>query len=584
MEAAPGSHKSTINETGAASTGHPAAGDTYLDRLYGLIALSATMFDSQSEDDVVGIAMAAVTTVGGCHAVAGYLADHDRLRRCPGTGQRDDSALDTGLAALDGHDAEIMVPAWPWAWALPFQRPAANLGYLVVGADRMPCEDDVFLIRMLAQQTAAAVENVRLRIVEGGLERRVRRLSAERAAAHVQLGEALVELEHERCGQERLLGAFGNEEGISGIARAVHELTGRATAVEDRYGNLLAWDGPGQPDRYPTPSPQGRARLIRQASESAAPVPRGETIVALARRHAEVLGAVALTDPEHTAGPFELVALQHGATLLGIELAHAREVASVESRLCRDLVCDLICGVEADSAYARADALGHDLHGPHQIASLRWRQGVTARALATAAQRAAVGLSLAVLIGRQHDTVVVLVRDTFRSEALHTAIARLVGTPDGAIGVGAPVTDPTELPRSYQEATQALDVRLASHNPAGITEFARLGLYRLLSAAGGASQVRDFVRQWLGPLIDYDARHNSDLMPTLSHYLDCGGNYDKSSEALLIHRSTLRYRLRRIREISHRDLTDVDDRLNLHVAVRAWHVLGDQPDADPAPT
>ena len=43
---------------------------------------------------------------------------------------------------------------------------------------------------------------------------------------------------------------------------------------------------------------------------------------------------------------------------------------------------------------------------------------------------------------------------------------------------------------------------------------------------------------------------NADLVNTLARYLDAGGNYDQTSRALSIHRSTLRYRLGRIREIS----------------------------------
>lgn len=582
MEARAALSGSILAGTGATSARSPEAGTTYLDRLYGLIALSAAMFDSENEDDVVRLAMAAVATLGCCHAVAGYLMTHERLLRCPCDGQRSEPALDTGLVALDGHEAEIMVPAWPWAWALPFQRPAANLGYLVVGADRTPSDDDFSLIRMLARQAAAAVESVRLRALEGGLERQVRRLSADRAAAHARLTEALGELEQERGSQERLIGAFDKEEGIPGIARAVHELTGRPTAVEDRYGNLLAWAGPGRPDPYPVADRRALARLARQTGERSAPVARGDRIVALARRHTEVLGALALVDVERTAGAFELAALQQGAALLAIELAHVREVATVESRLRRELVCDLVSGVEADSGYARADALGHDLHGPHQIALLRWRQGVTTEALAVAVHRAAAEQAVGGLVGQQHDTVVLLAREPLRAEALHIAIGRLVGTPEGAVGVGATAGDPTELPRSYQEASRALDVRLAGRAPDGVTEYAQMGLYRLLSAAVGNSQVRAFVRQWLGPLMDYDAQHNSDLVPTLSHYLDCGGNYDSTSSALVIHRSTLRYRLRRIREITGRDLADADDRLNLHVAVRAWQILGDQPDPDPA--
>jgi len=49
--------------------------------------------------------------------------------------------------------------------------------------------------------------------------------------------------------------------------------------------------------------------------------------------------------------------------------------------------------------------------------------------------------------------------------------------------------------------------------------------------------------------------------------------YASAARALHIHRSTLRYRLRRIRELSGHDLGAVDSRLNLHVATRAWQIL-----------
>ena len=62
------------------------------------------------------------------------------------------------------------------------------------------------------------------------------------------------------------------------------------------------------------------------------------------------------------------------------------------------------------------------------------------------------------------------------------------------------------------------------------------------------------MREWLGALIDYDASHGAQLVMTLSEYLDCGGNYDATARALSVHRNTLKYRLRRIREVSGHDL------------------------------
>jgi len=57
---------------------------------------------------------------------------------------------------------------------------------------------------------------------------------------------------------------------------------------------------------------------------------------------------------------------------------------------------------------------------------------------------------------------------------------------------------------------------------------------------------------------------------TLSEYLDRGGNYDATARALSVHRSTLKYRLRRIRDVSGHDLGIPDTQFNLQLASRAW--------------
>jgi DNA-binding PucR family transcriptional regulator len=156
---------------------------------------------------------------------------------------------------------------------------------------------------------------------------------------------------------------------------------------------------------------------------------------------------------------------------------------------------------------------------------------------------------------------------------VHRTLAEKLGGTAGAIGVGGRCRGPTDVPRSYAEAVRAADVRRDSRSPDGATSYDQLGLYRILDTGAGSGEVEAFVQEWLGELLTYDQRKSTDLVHTLSQYLECGGNYDETAAALLIHRSTLRYRLGRIRKIGGHDLNDVDDRLNLHVATRAWQVL-----------
>jgi hypothetical protein len=124
--------------------------------------------------------------------------------------------------------------------------------------------------------------------------------------------------------------------------------------------------------------------------------------------------------------------------------------------------------------------------------------------------------------------------------------------------------------RSIAQASRALKSRLLSAAP---DAFDKLGFYRVIDAAHTGGTVEQFMRQWLSALMEYDDNKHSDLVRTLSRYLECGGNYDDTAAALHIHRSTLRYRLTRIRQLTGADLRNVDTRFNLHAATRAWRYL-----------
>ena len=139
-----------------------------------------------------------------------------------------------------------------------------------------------------------------------------------------------------------------------------------------------------------------------------------------------------------------------------------------------------------------------------------------------------------------------------------------------APGIGLGCEGPADFPRSWEQAQRALAIRCRSRTPQGVTAYEDLGLYRVLNT--GDPEVTAFVTEWLGALLAYDEQHRTDLVSTLAAYLDCGGSHDETAATLAVHRSTLRYWLQRIREVSGRDLGDAEQRLNLHVATRAWTI------------
>ena len=214
---------------------------------------------------------------------------------------------------------------------------------------------------MVAQQTGVAVSNAQLHARE-------RAIAAELAQTNAALQETVATLRRGMQIHERLTRVAAAGEGAAGIAEALHDLTGLAVAVEDRYGNLSAWAGPGKPDPYPKPPAYDREQLLRRLMTAGRSVRDGDRVVALASPRPGVLGLLALMDPDRRAGTTDVMAIEHGATVLAVELARLRGLADTELRVRRELVHDLLTGTDDESAYLRAEALGYDLGLPHQVA------------------------------------------------------------------------------------------------------------------------------------------------------------------------------------------------------------------------
>jgi DNA-binding PucR family transcriptional regulator len=222
----------------------------------------------------------------------------------------------------------------------------------------------------------------------------------------------------------------------------------------------------------------------------------------------------------------------------------------------------------------RAQILGYDLDRPHQVLLIEAARGMDdidllLYAVSRAARQAGIGSLLA---QRRRDVVVLADAETSWEEFRQAIGAGLQGAAS-RVGVGGRYRVPGELPRSYREAQLALRIQKTIGGPEQVTVFSELGVYQLLTASGDMSAIEEFVQRWLGRLTDYDTVHGSQLVLTLSEYLDHGGSYDASATALSVHRSTLKYRLRRIREVSGHDLSVPDTAFNLQLATRAWRTL-----------
>jgi sugar diacid utilization regulator len=551
------------------ASGNDPAVRNLLSSLRALLALTTLMTECGDEDEIVGLATAAISSlctssVSGlrptdCHAEGAYLDGRWRAVDTWDPRAGDRPKLEAQLLECDAAGGPLEIPGQAWGWAYSLSTTGGASGYLVVGAEEEPSEDVQFLLRTLAQQASVALANDRLHARQ--------RLTAEELRVANSSLRLRIEI-HERLTQVVTAG-----EGQTGIARAVHELTGYPVVVEDRWGTLRAWAGPDRPKVHPRAVAEHREPLLRRMLQAGHPIRDNDRLFVVASPREDVVGVLALVDPDGTAGEKEQVALEHGATVLAMELARLASLAETELRQRRDLVEELLAGDE-EGAFNRAQSLGYDLGRPHRVVVVTGgSHNGEEETLFHAVRRAARDLEAgSLLVARAGEVVLFSDKDASWTR-FGAAVDSALRGGHCRIGIGAVCERPRDFARSHREAQLALKMQKAMGGGQGVTQFEDLGVYQVLSELPDIGSVERFVRRWLGPLMDHDAAKGSQLVATLSGYLESGGHYDTAADLLVVHRSTLKYRLQQIRTVTGYDLGDADTSFNLHLAARAWRTL-----------
>jgi sugar diacid utilization regulator len=437
----------------------------------------------------------------------------------------------------------------------------------VVSGERASSRRARFLARLVVQHAGTAIAHARQVTLQRGLSRQLRHTRAA-------LADATSLLDWNMAVRERLKQVVTSGGGAHDIAFAVYDMTGHTVAIEDPNGNLTAWAGPEEPRRGPLSDPQ-RQDLIARAMRVRRPIHEPDRVVAVAHREDRVLGLLSLVEPTEDLGEGEMLAVEDGATLLALELDHTHELAEAETRLGRNVLAELLEGSADPVVIERAQALGFDADRPQRVVMIEAGQRHDQSAFYHAVRRAARDNGYGTWL-TLHGPGVALVTDRDEPwEPLRKAILDESGVASCRLGVGQSHRDPTELPTSVRQARLALKLHAVVGGDQAV-EFEQLGIYRLLADVAETTDLERYITTWLRPLealLDYDTVNRSEFVATLSEYLEAGGRHHIAAKALNVHRSTLKYRMQRIREITGCDLSDSDTRFNLQLSTRAWQTL-----------
>jgi purine catabolism regulator len=399
----------------------------------------------------------------------------------------------------------------------------------------------------------------------------------ERAAAllvNEQYGllERVGSMQH---GLERLvIEGRGLEEILAPISTAI----GGAAIAHEGSGRLISH----APSDAEVPGEQlgALADEIRERDEPAAPFePAGEALAGRALTvpvpggRGSPAAAWLTVIGEQELGEFERLACRQAAIVVGLELMRERAVRETERRLAGDLLADALGG-RLDDAPTRlrpfglsdeAAVLVFELDDPPSA------EGTLEAMLAEAGTAALVGTGA----GGGRELLCAVIDPGDGDPAKLAAQAREALSANGPVRAAVSRPAPlSSLRRAFHEARCALEATsLANGDMPEVASHEDLGAFTLLLALQDDDALRAYSNGLLDPIERPDGEYGGELLRSLEAYIENNGNWERAARSLPCHRHTLRYRIRKVEELTGRDLARATDRIELWLALRARELV-----------
>ena len=286
--------------------------------------------------------------------------------------------------------------------------------------------------------------------------------------------------------------------------------------------------------------------------------------------------------------------LHQAVTVVALELLRCRVADTTERRLAGDLLAAAITGeLAGPELQRRLEPFGLAGDVATLVLAAPERDGP---AFESAVRDALAAESVSGLIALHERFVCALVggREDDELFALGASIAQRVGSATGAIpaaGAGRAVPA-ARLRESWREARFALEAHElaaaagvpaaglrsadAAAAPLTIGTYRDLGSFQLLLSLQDSDALQLFCDSLLGPIVTGEGRYGGELMRSLEAFIEANGQWEAAARKLYCHRHTLRYRIRRIEELTGRDLSSARDRIEFWLALRGSELVDPQ--------
>jgi purine catabolism regulator len=402
-------------------------------------------------------------------------------------------------------------------------------------------------------------------------------------------------LQRSIAAQERLQRIVLSERGLEAIVGALANLVGGPALVFDGRGELQAMrtfrrELPGEVvaalgEELRERARRGEGRGFAPAHPELAPralalpVGGGE----LPERSVPQAWLVVSKDSGGLAEIDRLI-LHQAVTVVALELLRGRVADSTERRLAGDVLSAVVAGeLEGVDLRRRLEPFG--LGGRVSALVLTPPGRTTPEACESALTEALRAEAVSGLVAASGSFVVALLPGFLDDELFELAERAVVRAgealgahPDAGAGRAVPAG---RARQAYHEARCALEARALGggangangSGPAPVATYRDLGSFQLLLSLQDSDALRLFCESLLGPIENGEGHYGGELMRSLEAFIECNGQWESAARRLYCHRHTLRYRIRKVEELTGRDLSSARDRIEFWLALRGREIV-----------
>ena len=284
--------------------------------------------------------------------------------------------------------------------------------------------------------------------------------------------------------------------------------------------------------------------------------------------------------------------LHQAVTVVALELLRRRVADSTERRLAGDVLTAVVAGdLEGQELVRRLEPFG--LGGRVSALVLAPGERTSGQACEAALAEALRAEAVSGLVAGTGRFVCALLPD-FLDDELFELAERVVARTGEALGArraaGAGPRGPRR-PRARGLPRGALRARGARARRAGrerrraqrprrrrggrrpVATYRDLGSFQLLLSLQDTDALRLFCESLLGPIEHGEGHYGGELMRSLEAFIECNGQWEAAARRLYCHRHTLRYRIRKVEELTGRDLGSARDRIEFWLALRGREIV-----------